>query len=394
MAALLPTILSDDEENEISVHSQSKTTARVDRDDGEKNDEEDEAMEGSFEFGGALGEDGEGIVNFGFENATDWSYKSALRLLEKNDASSGLKPERTAVANIIAAARTNMKKKAIKGNVSDKQQDDDNSTASSSAVSGNDSDNDTDIDGDEAGDSDSRSGTSSDSEPDSDDEVDDAYAAKGMEGDVLKERMRQGKGKKNKHQEKRRGNNEESDSDEESVESSASEVEGGEDELDEEAQAEAERAAAYFETITAAADTSEVTTFAQLNVSRPLLRGVADMGFVTPTPIQESVIPVALAGRDVCASAVTGSGKTAAFLLPVMERILQRGGGRMKGKGGGSSGAAATRALILTPTRELAAQCVSMMAAIGKYTSLRAALVVGGAKNVAAQVRRAVTPYY
>ena len=82
-------------------------------------------------------------------------------------------------------------------------------------------------------------------------------------------------------------------------------------------------------------------------------------------------------------------GKTAAFLLPVMERILQRGGGRStlglnaKKK---ASALAATRCLILTPTRELAAQCVSMMTAIAKFTDLRCALIVGGAKNVMSQV--------
>ena len=112
------------------------------------------------------------------------------------------------------------------------------------------------------------------------------------------------------------------------------------------------------------------------------------MGFVTPTLIQASVLPVALAGRDVCASAVTGSGKTAAFLLPVMERILQRGGGRttLGGAKKKISSLAATRALILTPTRELAAQCVSMMTAMAKFTDLRASLIVGGAKNVNSQV--------
>ena len=114
------------------------------------------------------------------------------------------------------------------------------------------------------------------------------------------------------------------------------------------------------------------------------------MGFVTPTLIQASVLPVVLAGRDVCASAVTGSGKTAAFLLPVMERILQRGGGRTSFGGANAkkmSSLAATRALVLTPTRELAAQCVSMMTAMAKFTDLRAALIVGGAKNVMSQVR-------
>jgi ATP-dependent RNA helicase DDX27 len=84
-------------------------------------------------------------------------------------------------------------------------------------------------------------------------------------------------------------------------------------------------------------------------------------------------------------------GKTAAFLLPIMERILQRGGGRATLGGPNAkkkqSSLAATRALVLAPTRELAAQCVSMMMAMAKFTELRAALIVGGAKNVMSQVR-------
>jgi ATP-dependent RNA helicase DDX27 len=73
-----------------------------------------------------------------------------------------------------------------------------------------------------------------------------------------------------------------------------------------------------------------------------------------------------------------------------MERILQRGGGRATLGGPNAPGRshAATRALILCPTRELAAQCVSMMTAMAKFTDLRAALIVGGAKNVMSQVRR------
>jgi ATP-dependent RNA helicase DDX27 len=90
-------------------------------------------------------------------------------------------------------------------------------------------------------------------------------------------------------------------------------------------------------------------------------------------------------------SAQTGSGKTAAFLLPIMERILQRGGGRvqMKTSNGKAKAAsvAAIKGLILTPTRELAAQCLGMMTAMAKFTGLRAVLIVGGAKNVNSQVR-------
>ena len=74
-----------------------------------------------------------------------------------------------------------------------------------------------------------------------------------------------------------------------------------------------------------------------------LLRGVQDLGFARPTPIQTQAIPPALTGSDVLACAMTGSGKTAAFLLPILNRLLERPRGR-------------TRALILSPTRELAAQ--------------------------------------
>ncbi|KAL7517185.1 hypothetical protein ACHAWX_002125 [Stephanocyclus meneghinianus] len=157
---------------------------------------------------------------------------------------------------------------------------------------------------------------------------------------------------------------------------------------DEEEQVERAKAAAFFSSHATDQSSGLIDSFSQLGLSRPLLRGVASMGFVTPTPIQVSVLPVAMAGRDVCASAVTGSGKTAAFLLPVMERILQRGGGRttmgMNAKKKASA-LAATRCLVLTPTRELAAQCVSMMTAMAKFTDLRGALIVGGAKNVMSQ---------
>lgn len=89
-------------------------------------------------------------------------------------------------------------------------------------------------------------------------------------------------------------------------------------------------------------------------------------------------------------SAMTGSGKTAAFLLPVMERILQRGGGRgnfIASSGSKRKAITATRVLILTPTRELAAQCLGMMTALVQYTHITSVLIVGGSKNVGSQVR-------
>merc|ERR1712166_408246 len=117
----------------------------------------------------------------------------------------------------------------------------------------------------------------------------------------------------------------------------------------------------------------EIEVFTELTLSRPLLRGIVAMGYVKPTAIQSSVIPVALAGRDICASAVTGSGKTAAFLLPILERLLYRSAGR-------------TKTLILTPTRELAAQCYGMIATLAQFTKITSVLVVGGSKNMNAQI--------
>ena len=297
--------------------------------------------------------------------------------------------ERTNVASIIAAARSNLKR----GKVESKDDREDNSGSSSSD------------DADEESGSDKTDSDSDDSDSDSsDDEVDDVHAAShAMESDVLKVRERPQSKKKKKNQaeapieEKEQSSDSdesdggESSSDDGSKSGDESADEDAEEE-DEEEKAEAAKAAAFFDSSHVTAETSEtVDSFSQLGLSRPLLRGVASMGFVTPTLIQASVLPIALAGRDVCASAVTGSGKTAAFLLPVMERILQRGGGRTTFGGANAkkkiNSLAATRALILTPTRELAAQCVSMMTAMAKFTDLRAALIVGGAKNVMSQVR-------
>ena len=110
-----------------------------------------------------------------------------------------------------------------------------------------------------------------------------------------------------------------------------------------------------------------MTTFDALKLCKPLLKAVWELGFVSPTPIQTAVMPAALRGVDICASAVTGSGKTAAFLLPALERLVHR-----------QRRIAATRVLVLTPTRELAAQCEEMGRQLAKFTDVRFALIVGG----------------
>ncbi len=109
-------------------------------------------------------------------------------------------------------------------------------------------------------------------------------------------------------------------------------------------------------------------TFNELNLSAPLLRAVQEAGYETPSPIQAAAIPPVLAGRDLMGCAQTGTGKTAAFALPMLDR-LTAAQPRKQG---------AVRALILTPTRELALQIGDSFAAYSKYLHLRSAVIFGG----------------
>ena len=109
-------------------------------------------------------------------------------------------------------------------------------------------------------------------------------------------------------------------------------------------------------------------TFNELNLSAPLLRAIAEAGYETPSPIQAKAIPPVLEGRDLMGCAQTGTGKTAAFALPMLDR-LHAAKPRKPG---------AIRALILTPTRELALQIGESFAAYGKYQKLRATVIFGG----------------
>src|SRR6266542_3053201 len=105
--------------------------------------------------------------------------------------------------------------------------------------------------------------------------------------------------------------------------------------------------------------------FTSFGLHPDLLRGVKELGFTRPTPIQSDAIPPAMAGKDVLAAAMTGSGKTAAFLLPILQRLL----GKKRGT---------TRALILTPTRELAAQIDEHLRDLSVHTPISGAAVYGG----------------
>ena len=106
-------------------------------------------------------------------------------------------------------------------------------------------------------------------------------------------------------------------------------------------------------------------SFASLGLPAPLLRAVEALGYTEPTPIQRDAIPPIRAGRDVLACAMTGSGKTAAFLLPIVERLTPRSRG-------------AVRALVIAPTRELAAQIESDLRDLARFTPIRGATVFGG----------------
>ena len=127
-------------------------------------------------------------------------------------------------------------------------------------------------------------------------------------------------------------------------------------------------------------------TFKELNLSAPLLRAVQEAGYETPSPIQAAAIPPVLAGRDLMGCAQTGTGKTAAFALPMLD-WLTANAPRRKG---------AVRALILTPTRELALQIGESFEAYGKYLKLRSTVIFGGvgqAPQVADSARVFICPF-
>ncbi|MBD2234205.1 DEAD/DEAH box helicase [Phormidium tenue] len=109
-------------------------------------------------------------------------------------------------------------------------------------------------------------------------------------------------------------------------------------------------------------------TFEQLGLAAGLLRAVADQGYTEPTPIQLKAIPAILDGQDILASAQTGTGKTAGFTLPMLQRLAENK----------STGRRLPRALILTPTRELAAQVGDSVTTYGKHLPFRAAMIYGG----------------
>ncbi len=114
------------------------------------------------------------------------------------------------------------------------------------------------------------------------------------------------------------------------------------------------------------------SSFSNLSLAEPLARAVADMGYETMTPIQEQAIPVVLQGRDVMGAAQTGTGKTAAFALPLLQRLLKHENSST------SPARHPVRALVLLPTRELADQVAASIKGYAKHTRMRSTVVFGG----------------
>jgi ATP-dependent RNA helicase DDX27 len=144
------------------------------------------------------------------------------------------------------------------------------------------------------------------------------------------------------------------------VASDAESEEDGEDAV------ETEKRNAFFSSETNT-KTSVSTAFHAMHLSRPILKGLAAVGFDKPTPIQAKTIPVALEGKDLVGGAVTGSGKTGAFLIPILERLLFR-----------PKRTATTRVVILMPTRELALQCFNVAKKLASFTDITFGQAIGG----------------
>uniref|UniRef100_A0A182LZQ2 RNA helicase n=1 Tax=Anopheles culicifacies TaxID=139723 RepID=A0A182LZQ2_9DIPT len=123
----------------------------------------------------------------------------------------------------------------------------------------------------------------------------------------------------------------------------------------------------YFEELEENAN-GQIQSFYQMDLSRPLMKAIGGLGYIYPTPIQASTIPIALMGRDICGCAATGTGKTAAYMLPTVERLLYKP----------NLSQAVTRVLVLVPTRELGAQVYQVAKQLTQFTNVDVGIAIGG----------------
>ncbi|XP_052861615.1 probable ATP-dependent RNA helicase DDX27 [Anopheles cruzii] len=122
----------------------------------------------------------------------------------------------------------------------------------------------------------------------------------------------------------------------------------------------------YFEE--AEGTNEHIQSFYQMDLSRPLMKAIGALGYIYPTPIQAATIPIALLGRDICGCAATGTGKTAAYMLPTLERLLYKP----------NAAQAVTRVLVLVPTRELGAQVYQVAKQLTQFTNVEVGIAIGG----------------
>ncbi|PQE03007.1 atp-dependent RNA helicase drs1 protein [Rutstroemia sp. NJR-2017a BVV2] len=309
-------------------------------------DEDDGAMDSEFEF--ALEADGK--TGTGLEEFDGWGFDSAKKGL--NGGSGGDK-KAVDIDEIIARRREKRKQGAEKQ--VDVEQEDKNGASSDNEHDGHDQSDELALEdeGDEFMAEDGF-GMGAGSEPESGDEEDSEAA----DDEELAD--------------------DDDDSDNDSVASPAphpDDVASEEDASDAEEDAdedpeEAARREAFFapeEKPVKGAKSTLSTTFQSMSLSRPILRGLGTVGFTQPTPIQSKTIPVALLGKDVVGGAVTGSGKTAAFIVPILERLLYR-----------PKKVPTSRVAILMPTRELAIQCHAVATKLASHTDIKFCLAVGG----------------
>jgi len=161
---------------------------------------------------------------------------------------------------------------------------------------------------------------------------------------------------------------EDDDSDNGSIAEPIPDEEESDDDMERQAEEEAKRRIFFGAEPTKKGKKEAKISFQEMSLSRPILRGLDAAGYVKPTPIQAKTIPIALMGKDLVGGAVTGSGKTAAFILPVLERLLFR-----------PRKVAASRVVVLTPTRELAIQCHSVATKLASFIpDVKFTLAVGG----------------
>uniref|UniRef100_K3X2S7 RNA helicase n=1 Tax=Globisporangium ultimum (strain ATCC 200006 / CBS 805.95 / DAOM BR144) TaxID=431595 RepID=K3X2S7_GLOUD len=351
---LMMTIASDEELSNVEDSSDEESGDEEMKDaiiskkqlqEEEKEKKKESVIVEGFEF------DADGFAG---PTGSSWDFTKAISRIEKMEAGMHQGTQRTTIQTKIAKLRkekeaaklAKKEKKALKAAKKEKKTKSDDKEDEDESGDDEEADNE-DLDASEKADSD-HEGEDDDEESSDDEEEQPGYEHQAddedAEDDVVEEERLQSALKAGKKDLKSR---------EELV-----------DEI------EKQRAAEFFDVDPYAAEEfakSKFETFADLKLSRPIMRAITQIGFEKPTPIQQRAIPIALTGKDICASAQTGSGKTAAFLLPILERLQFR-----------SRRVQSTRVLIICPVRELATQCQSMLEQLSRFTDITCALAVGG----------------